>query len=210
MPVNPVNPDRNNKAHLVPFAYAAYRRFSKEKDLYLDHKDFITIPVQSGNEIVNVNVAIHHGYLVAYPELKTTVINSLGEREEIKIENPYQELIFPAQTIYQNAKGPTRKAIVSEIAKAAEAAADSTSSDRKQAIKQLKPELEKRKTVIFKRIDDVPFSLEPICREELLTVAAICKLTGKLPPPVDVALKPGSGVYVDRRNINIFDEKQSA
>ena len=208
-PLNLANNGSNKNGHLLPFADIIYDRFSASENLHVDNKVLTKdapIPVRTKKGVVDVDVAIHHGYLTAYPRLKTNIISSKGDKEEITLENPYYELIFPAQEHCQKATGETRKAIINEIARAIRTAASNLSSDRRQAINQLKPALEKKDVWVANNLKDVPFAFEPKGREDLLSLAAYYKLTGKLPPKVDLALEPGSAVYPARHLLHIFGE----
>ena len=210
-PTSPSNNGNNRNSHLLALADVVYERFSNSEKLYVDN-DVLTkdapIPVMTKRGVVDVDVAIHHGYLVAYPRLKTNIVSIQGEKQEIKLENPYHELIFPSQEHCQKAIGETRKAIVKEIAKAIRTAASNLSSDRKQALKQLKSALEEKEVWVADKLTDVPFALELKNKQDLLTLAAYHKLTGRLPAQVDEVLEPGSVVYAGRHSLNIFGEKQ--
>lgn len=210
MQIDPTNPagKGNNDSNDATLALSqiAYRRFSKERGLHLDHKDLLVIPVKTKRgSIVDVNVAIHQGYLVASPDIKT-VINEQGFKKEIKLEAPYQELIFPAQAQYQKAKGEVRAAFIKQIAEAVGEAANFAHLDRKKALQTIIPKLKLTETPLVDKKADIPFGFSRTYHGYTESVAAFCRLTGKLPPKMEPYLGPESFAHAGVSTLSIFNE----
>lgn len=210
MQIDPTNPagkgnnDSNNAT--LALSQIAYKRFSKETGLHLDHKDLLVIPVKTKRgSIVEVNVAIHHGYLVAYPDIKT-VINEQGFKKEIKLEAPCQELIFPAQAQYQKAKGEVQTTFIKQIAEAVEEAANFAHLDRKKALQAIVPKLKLTGTSLVDKKADIPFGFNRTYQGYTESVAAFCKLAGKLPPNMKPHVGPEAVAHAGASTLSIFNE----